>query len=111
MLVVERSVVRVRCGRKYRELSPVFPARVFLLITKGKVVEACIRSVVLYHSETLRVIERKGHGEIRKERHENNVLDLTPKDRKPSEELLKQLGLDSLRKVVQRKLLMRFGHI
>ena len=54
----ESSVARIRSGwKKFRELLPLLTSRVFSLHMKGRVFEACVRSVVLYGSETWPVKE------------------------------------------------------
>ena len=51
-------VVRIRYGwKKFRELLPVLYPKVFSLCTKGKLLQACIRSRVLYGNETWAVID------------------------------------------------------
>ena len=53
--VVEESIAgRIRCGwKKFRECLSVLTS----LCTKGKIFQACVRSVVLYGSETLALKE------------------------------------------------------
>ena len=59
--VVERSVI-TRVGtawRKFRELLSLLTSRVLPLQVRGRLYEACVRSVMLYRSETWAVIRRK----------------------------------------------------
>jgi hypothetical protein len=49
----EASRTRVKCGwKKFRELSPILTARGASLKLKGKIYSACVRSVIIYGSET-----------------------------------------------------------
>jgi hypothetical protein len=49
----EASRTRVKCGwKKFRELSPILTARGASLKLKGKIYNACVRSVMIYGSET-----------------------------------------------------------
>ena len=49
----EASRVRIRCAcKKFRELSPILTARGASLTLKGKIYNACIRSSMIYGSET-----------------------------------------------------------
>ncbi len=51
--VEEAVVARVRCGwKKFWELVPVLTTRGFSLRSKGRVYQACVRSIMLYASET-----------------------------------------------------------
>ena len=52
-LVKESIVVRIRCGwKKTRKLLPLLTSNVFSLLKEGNIFQACVRSVVLYGSET-----------------------------------------------------------
>ena len=49
----EASRARIRCAwAKFRELAPILTSRGASLRTKGKIYKACIRSVMVYASET-----------------------------------------------------------
>jgi hypothetical protein len=49
----EASRTRVKCGwKKFRELTPILTARGASLKLKGKIYSACVRSVMIYGSET-----------------------------------------------------------
>ena len=49
----EASQVRARCAwKKFRELSPILTARGESLRSKGKICRACVRSSLIYGSET-----------------------------------------------------------
>ena len=46
-------IARVRSGwSKFRELLPLLTSRALPLLTKGRVYQACVRSVMMYGSET-----------------------------------------------------------
>ena len=87
-------------------------SRMFSLCTRGHVFEACVRSVVLYGSETWPVKEedlaRLERNDMRMVRWMCNV---TLKDRKSSEELRDRLGLVAIRDCVQRGRLRWFGYV
>ena len=107
------SVARIRSGwKKFRELLPLLASRVFSLKMKGRVFEACVRSVVLYGSETWAVKEedltRLHRNDLRMVRR---MCGVTLKDRKSSEELLDRLGLCNIRDCVQSRRLRWFGHL
>ena len=47
------SISRVRCGwKKFRELSGILTSKKVVLWLKGKVYGACVRSLMIYGSET-----------------------------------------------------------
>ena len=49
----EASRMRVKCAwKKFRELSPILTTRGTSLTLKGKIYSACMRSVMIYGSET-----------------------------------------------------------
>ena len=49
---------RIKSGwNKFRELLPLLASRGLPLISKGKIFQACVRSVMLYSSETWPVKE------------------------------------------------------
>ena len=79
---------------------------------KGRVFEACVRSVVLYGSETWAV---KEEDLTRLERNDMRMVrwmcGVTLKDRKSSEELRDRLGLANIRDCVQSRRLRWFGHV
>ena len=109
----ESSVARIRSGwKKFRELLPLLTSRVFSLRTRGRAFEACVRSVVLYGSETWPV---KEEDLVRLERNDMRMVrwmcNVTLKDRKSSEELRDRLGLVAIRDCVQRGRLRWFGHV
>ena len=86
---VEESIVaRVRSGwKKFRELLPVLTTKGFSFHSKGRVYQACVRSVMLYGSETWAA---KEEDLVRLERNDMRMIrwmcNVTLKDRKSSEE-------------------------
>ena len=109
----ESSVARTRSGwKKFRELLPILTSRVLSMTTKGKIHESCVRSVMLYGSETWGV---KEEDLVKLERNENAMIrwicGVTVKDRVASRELRDKLGLENIRSVVQRRRLRWYGHV
>ena len=82
------------------------------MTTKGKIHESCVRSVMLYGSETWGV---KEEDLVKLERNENAMIrwicGVTVKDRVASRELRDKLGLENIRSVVQRRRLRWYGHV
>ena len=109
----ESLVSRIRSGwKKFRELLPLLTSRGFSLRTKGHVFEACVRSVVLYGSETWPLKEDDlARLEQNDMRMVHCMCNVTLKDRKSSEELRDHLGLVAIRDCVQRGRLRWFGHV
>lgn len=67
------ATVRSGC-MKYRELLSIFSCRVFLLSTKAKVFNACVRSGFPYGRKKVAV--KRELGELRTGWHENDLLHL-----------------------------------
>ena len=111
---VERSVI-TRVGtawRKFRELLSLLTSRVLSLQVRGRLYEACVRSVMLYGSETWAVkeedLDRLDRNDMRMIRWMCNT---SLKDRKSSGELRSRLGIHSIRDVIQARRLRWFGHL
>jgi len=107
------SRMRVRCAwNKFRELSPILTARGASLKLKGKIYKACVRSVMIYGSETWPM---KVEDMQRLERAERMMVrwmcGVTLKDRISSEELLSRVGVEPVDDVVRRGRLRWFGHV
>ena len=106
-------IARVRCGwSKFRELLPLLTSRSLPLLTKGRVYQACVRSVMMYGSETWPVrvediccMERNDMRMIRW------MCNVSLKDRLRSDELRGRLNLESIGRCVQNRRLRWFGHI
>jgi hypothetical protein len=101
---VEASRVRVKCAwKKFRELSPILAESGASLRLKGKIYTACVRSSMIYGSETwpMKVEDRQ-----RLERAERMMVrrmcGVTVRDRKSCEELRQRLGIDSVRCCTER---------
>ena len=107
------SIMRVRSGwKKFRELLPLLTFRMFSHRMEGRLYAACVRSVMLYGSETWPVKEeevcRLEHTEMQMVRWMCNV---SLRDRRPSEELRNRLGIESISCVMRQMRLRWFGHI
>ena len=97
-------ITRTRSGwNKFRDLLPVLTSKDFSLHSKGRVSQACVRSVILYGSETRAVKEtdlfRLKCNDMRMIRWMCNV---TFKDAKPSSEMRERLNLDSIINSIRR---------
>ena len=111
--VEEAVVARVRSGwKKFRELLPVLTTRGFSLRSKGRMYQACVRSIMLYASETWALREEDL---VRLERNDMRMIrwmcGVSLRDRKSSEELRQRLGVESIRECVRKGRLRWFGHI
>ena len=112
------AVSRVRKGwMKFRELLPLLTMRGFSLKQKGRLYATCVRSVMLYGSETWAV---KVDDTRRLERTEMRMVrwmcgaSLNPQregNRIPSEELRRRLGIECISDVMRRGRLSWFGHL
>ena len=85
--------------------SPTCPdmySRGFSLCSMGRVYQVCVRSVMLYDNETRAA---KEFDILRLECNDKRMIrwmcNVTLKDRKPSSELRKHLGLDSIRTALE----------
>ena len=98
------SRMRVKCAwQKFRELSPILTTRGASPTLKGKICSACVRSVMIYGSETWPVkvedMQRLDRAERMMVRH---MCGVTLKARKSSEELRQRLGIERVTEVVRR---------
>ena len=112
---VERSVItRVDIAwRKFRELLSLLTSRVLSVQFRGRLYEGCVKSVMLYGSETWAVIkeedlDRLDRNDMRMIRWMRNT---SLKDRKSSDELRSRLGIHSNRDVIQARRLRWLGHL
>ena len=96
------SRARVRCAwAKFRELVPILTSRGASLKMKGKIYNACVRSVMIYGSETWAMRVEDMHRLERQDRIMVRWMSgVTLKDRRPSEELLDHLSIESIAVVV-----------
>jgi hypothetical protein len=109
----ESCIARIRCGwKKFRELLPLLTSRVLSLRTKGRVFDACVRSIVLYCGETWAV---KADDLNRLERNDMRMVRwmcrVSLKDRKSSQELRERCGLESIGVSLQKRRLRWYGHV
>lgn len=107
------SVARIRSGwKKFRELLPLLTLRGPSLHFKGKLYSACVRSVMLYGSETWAI---KREDEQRYERNEMRMVrwmcGASLRDGMHSAELRDRLGIESIGEVLRRGRLRWFGHV
>ena len=107
------SVTRTRCAwKKFRELLPILTSRALSLKRKGFHYEACVRSIMLYGSETWPVKEvdtvRLHRTDMRMIRWMAGVK-LT--DRTTTSQLLLKVGLSPIRDLMQQRRLRWYGHV
>ena len=107
------SITRTRCAWKtFRELLPILTARSISLRRRGSFYQACVRSVMLYGSETWPV---KEDDLARLHRTEMSMLrwmsHVSLKDRVSTKVLLDKFNLLPIRCVIQRSRLRWFGHV
>ena len=109
----EASRTRVKCSwGKFRELSPILTARGASLKLKGKIYRTCVRSVLVYGSETWAMKVEDLHRLVRTERMMVRwMCGVTLKDRRHSDELLNRLGIECVSEVVSRGRLRWYGHV
>jgi len=104
---------RMQIGwNKFRQLVPLLTKRDISLIMRGRLYSSCVQSSMLHRSETWPV--RKENevtllwAEIKMVRW---MCDFKVKDRIPSIELRKRLGLDNIILVLQQNRLQWYGHV
>ena len=107
------SIMRVRSGwAKFRELSGVLKGKWVNLKLKGKVYAACVRSVMIYGSETWAIT---GEQRERLERTEMKMVrwmcGVSLRERKTSKELRRMMGIEAIGELVQRARLRWAGHV
>ena len=112
MLVVGLKLALLPAWKKFCELLPLLTSRTFSLKKKGALYEACVRSVMLYGSETW---PAKEEDIARLHRTDMSMLrwmsHVSLRDRKSSKELLDRFQLQPIRSVMQRGRLRWFGHV
>jgi len=107
------SVVRARCAwQKFRELSSILTAKYVSLKLKGRVYDTCVRSAMLFGSETWAM---KAEQEARFERTEMRMVrwmsEVSLREKKTSAELRARMGLKPVGEVVRGNRLRWLGHI
>ena len=104
---------RIRSGwRKFRELSPFLTSKAPSHKLKGMVYTACVRTTMIYGSETWAM--RSDH-EQQLERAEMRMvrwmMRVSLRDKIPSEELRRKLGIVKITDIVRRGRLRWYGHL
>ena len=104
---------RIRSGwSKFRELVPLLASKGLSLASKGRLYQACVRSVMLYASETWPL---KEEDLARLERNDASMVRwmcrVKLNDHIPSRVLRDRLRLVSVRELIQTKRLSWFGHL
>ncbi|XP_057298413.1 uncharacterized protein LOC130629284 [Hydractinia symbiolongicarpus] len=98
--------------KKFRELLPLLTSRVLSIEVKGRLYEACVRSVMLYGSETWAV---KQEDLDRLERNDMRMVtwmcNASLRDRKSSDDLRSRLSLRRIKDVIQIRRLNWLGHL
>jgi len=106
-------VARVRSAwRKFRELSPILAHKGASLAVKNKIYKCCVRSCMLYGSETWPM---KVEHEAKLERTEMRMIrwmcGVSLRERQTNIELRSRFGVESIVEVVRRNRLRWFGHV
>ena len=109
----EACRTRVRCAwSKFRELMPILTSRGASLKLKGKIYRECVRSAMVYGSETWPMKADDLWRLVRTERMMVRwMCGVTLKDRCESVELLDRLGIEAVEDVLRRGRLRWFGHV
>ena len=105
---------RVRIGwSKFRECHEVLCGRRFTLKLKGRIYQSCVRSAMLYGSETWCLKEKEAGILRRAERAMMRVMcGVKLMDRKNAKELLKMLGLnESVEMMAKASATRWYGHV
>ena len=107
------SRTRVRCGwKKFHELAPVLTLKGASFKLKGKIYKTCVRSAMIYGSETWPMKVEDMNRLIRAERMMmRRMCGVTLRDRVSTDTLYDRLGVDSITGVVTRGRLRWFGHV
>ncbi len=107
------SITRCRTAwGKFNELLPILTSRSIPITSRGLVYNSCVRSIMLYASETwaptssvLHRLQRNDRAMIRW------MCGVTTKDQASSQDLLGRLQLDDIVKVLRTRRLRWHGHI
>lgn len=107
------SIARIRSGwKKFRELLPLLTSRVFSHKVKGRLYTACVRSVMLYGSETWPLKESDINRIARTDKQMIRwMCNISLKDRKSSDELRNRLGITNIVDAMRQKRLRWYGHV
>ena len=111
--IEEATKARVRCvSSKFMELAPLLTSRGVSLKLKGKFYRSCIQRVLVYASETWVMMADDMKRLCRMERSMVRLMcGVTSKQRKSTNELMYQLGIEDVEIVVRRGRLRWFGHV
>ena len=97
---------------KWREINSLLCNKGIPLRARARVYEACIRSVMLYGSETWPCTKKLEDMLLRSDRRMIRLMcGVTLQTRVPSEDLLHNSGLVDIRTVLKRNRLRMFGHV
>ena len=104
---------RIKKGwNAFRQLSSFLLCKGVSLAVKGRVYDACVRSTMLYGSETWAM---KMSEEVKVERNDMRMIrwicGARLSERIPSEELRRRLGLEDIKLVLKRRRLRWYGHV
>ena len=107
------SITRIRAAwGKFRELLPILTSRSLSLLKRGEVYSCCVRSTMLYGSETwaqtretLQRMQRNDRTMIRW------ICGVRLSDRIHSDALLAKLNILSIEDLLRRRRLRWFGHV
>ena len=107
------TVARIRCAwGKFRELDGLLFKKYVSLRLKGRIYVACVRSTMVYGSETWAVTAEQM---MRMERAERRMMrwmcGVSLKDRVSTVELRRRIGVEPLSDVLRRGRLRWFGHV
>jgi hypothetical protein len=106
-------VARVRCAwKKFRELAPILAHKGASLAIKGKLYVSCVRSCMIYGSETWPV---KAEHEAKLARAEMRMIrwmcGVSLREKIPSVKLRERMGVEPIKEVIRRNRLRWFGHV
>ena len=107
------TVARVRSGwKKFRELLPLLTSRTFSHKVKGRLYTACVRSAMLYGSETWPLKQEDLSRVIRTDMQMIRwMCNVSLSDRKSSEELRNRLHIPNIVDLLRQKRLRWYGHV
>jgi len=106
-------VARVRCAwKKFRDLAPILTHKGASLMLKGKVYKSCVRSCMIYGSETWPVkVEHVAALERAEMRMIRWMCRVSLREKIKSTELRERMGVEAIGEVVREGRLRWFGHV
>ena len=107
------SMSRARCAwRKFKELSGILTRKEVSLKLKGKLYVTCVRSAMVYGSETWAMTaEQSGRLERTEMRMVRWMCGVSLRDRVPSAELRERMGIESVSDAMKQNRLRWLGHV